>query len=246
MNKTIEVDSNEESNASCTTTEEGPCNPGVTEGGDDADVYECLQEQQETDWPVSSQLRRIKFWCHSHVVPFLQAKKPQVPQGRDGHTADIRTVFTVETCTIPDGTTEKGHWCKVCKCVTHVYCAMCCDICQELVLLQKYFQSGFPIKGVLKDHCQSCMLGRGPKRFPSYSIHWTWTQEALRNLQHNGQHMCICHCHGCMPSSCISHVLQLSQMAAHLHEPSHQPNAEAWAHLLALGIAIGTASGGLD
>ena len=46
---------------------------------------------------------------------YLQVKKSRSSRGNDSRTADVRTVFTPDERTLPDNTTEKGHWCEVCK-----------------------------------------------------------------------------------------------------------------------------------
>ena len=81
--------------------------------GDQADAYEWLQLEYETDWPVFA---RINFAYYIAAADkYLQIKRSNSSRGNDSRTANIHTIFTPEVCTLSDNTTEKGHWCEVCK-----------------------------------------------------------------------------------------------------------------------------------
>ena len=78
---------------------------------DQADAYERLRLERETDRPVCGEINYLLVIANK---PF-QVKKKRSSRGNDSRTADVCTVFTPDERTMLDNTIEKGHWCEVCK-----------------------------------------------------------------------------------------------------------------------------------
>jgi len=78
---------------------------------DQADAYEWLRLERETDRPVCGEINYLLVIANK---PF-QVKKKRSSRGNDSRTTDVRTVFTPDERTMSDNTIEKGNWCEVCK-----------------------------------------------------------------------------------------------------------------------------------
>ena len=77
---------------------------------DQADAYERLRLEHETDRPVCGEINYLLVIANK---PF-QVKKSTVC-GNNSCTNDIHPVFTPDEHTMSDNTIDKGHWCEVCK-----------------------------------------------------------------------------------------------------------------------------------
>ena len=79
-------------------------NAGHTE--DQADAYEQLRLECETDRPVCGEI----IIGNSLTKPF-RSKKKCSSHGNNSCTTDVHTIFIP---TMSDNTIKKGHWCEVC------------------------------------------------------------------------------------------------------------------------------------